>query len=269
MTPYTKRRITRLIGCGIRQSDLFLVGYPKSGCTWLEFLFIHALLVRDEKRPVTFPDLNRLVPNLTSVLPTDPLMMWPYFARRSPRVFISHSTFDSRMLDGKVVYIIRDPRDVLVSYYQYHRTIHPDYTGSLNDFVMNSDFYPCHWDEHVGGWLLNRSHPRLCFVKYEDLKRDPRVEFARVLGEIKADASERDVARAVRRSDFKALRALEDKAPTWRRRQTPQYYHCRKGKAGGWRAEMSAEALEVVQSRYARVMQQVGYERVDPGVMAA
>jgi hypothetical protein len=73
-----------------------------------------------------------------------------------PRILKSHSPLDVRY--GKVVYIVRDPRDVVVSYYHYKikkNSIAEDYSivDFTRDFVTGEldEFGP--WSWHAGGWF--------------------------------------------------------------------------------------------------------------------
>src|SRR5437588_5980082 len=103
--------------------DVFIVSYPKSGNTWARFL-IGNLFHDDE--PVTFANVEERVPSIY-VHPDRAL-------RRLPRILKSHECFDPRY--RRVIYIVRDPRDVAVSY--YHHCIKMRWlkdTCSLGEFV--------------------------------------------------------------------------------------------------------------------------------------
>src|SRR5580698_1578569 len=90
--------------------DIFLVSYPKSGNTWTRFL-LGNLMSPDER--VTFVNVERKVPDIYAKS-KKALKKIP-----SPRVIKSHECFDPRY--RRVIYIVRDPRDVAVSAYHYDR----------------------------------------------------------------------------------------------------------------------------------------------------
>ncbi len=90
----------------ILPDDVFLVSFPKSGNTWARFLL--ANLTRPEQ-PATFANIHLLIPDpsWTTKKELDRLPR--------PRIIKSHECFDPRY--RRVIYIVRDPRDVAVSQY--------------------------------------------------------------------------------------------------------------------------------------------------------
>jgi hypothetical protein len=90
--------------------DTFVVSYPRSGNTWTRFLI--ANLIYPEKN-VGFTNIEKLIPD-TSSQSNRALKSTP-----RPRIIKSHEYFDHRY--RKVIYIVRDPRDVALSYYDFQR----------------------------------------------------------------------------------------------------------------------------------------------------
>lgn len=88
--------------------DVFIVSYPKSGNTWTRFLI--ANLVYPEKNP-DFSNINDLLPDPEAVTKRD------LERAARPRFLKSHQYFDPRF--QKVIYIVRDPRDVVLSEYHF------------------------------------------------------------------------------------------------------------------------------------------------------
>jgi len=90
--------------------DVFLVSYPKSGNTWTRFLISN--LVYPEQ-PANFGNINELIPDPEGLSKR-------HLARLPrPRVIKSHQYFHPRY--ERILYVVRDPRDVAISEYHFHR----------------------------------------------------------------------------------------------------------------------------------------------------
>ena len=110
------------------EDDAFIVSFPKSGNTWTRFLIANLL---HPEQPADFSNIDRLIPE-SEGLTRNELNRVP-----RPRIMKSHEYFDPRF--RKVIYIVRDPRDVAVSQFQYYRKrrrIADDYP--IEKFVSDS-----------------------------------------------------------------------------------------------------------------------------------
>jgi Sulfotransferase domain len=137
--------------------DTFIVSYPRSGNTWTRFLVANLL---HPGEAVTFGNIERLIPDIHAqskkFLKSVP----------RPRVIKSHEYFDPRY--PRVIYIVRDPRDVVVSSYHFHRKQRQIKEGYplesyVRDFVAGSVFrtYPS-WGKNTSSWIeLPRTAPPL------------------------------------------------------------------------------------------------------------
>jgi hypothetical protein len=240
--------------------DVFLVGYFRSGSTWSRFL-VGNLIQQDE--PVTFANVGRIVP-LIYELPDRVL-------RRSRRVLKSHECFDPRY--PRVVYIVRDPRDVAVSWYFYNlkvRVIPDGYSMDqfVDRFVASSvvDYADLvgSWQDHVLSWVrLRAGKPGFRLVRYEDLLADPVKELTALAPILGIDPTAEQVERAVRLSSGSHMQSLERKqskqwVETKRSRQDIPFV--REAKSGGWRNKLSATALKTIEEAWGPTMKEFGYE---------
>ena len=189
-----------------RVDDLFLVEFPKSGVTWLSFLFANTNLLlsgKDERR-ATFFNINDFVPDIA----VDRDIGLPLLPIPGHRVIKSHAVFN--LAQKKVVYLVRDPLKVMVSYHKFLTGLGWAH-GSLAETIEHPRFGIGAWRDHVGGWL--DSVPPYHFftlVRYEDLIADTAAELKqlyRLQGFTLDDAL---AAKAVERSSIESMRMEED-----------------------------------------------------------
>jgi hypothetical protein len=167
------------------------------------------------------------------------------------------------MYDAKlprVVYGVRDPRDVMLSYWHYQRFLKPGYDRSLAEFLRGANHWPCDWDAHVKSWLLPRRHPNLLVLRYEDLHADAAGVLKSVLCFAGVALTDSRVAAAVEASRFDRMRSAEEQHGVHGKAGDQRERFVRKGKIGSWQEEMGAEELAIVHERYGDVMRELGYQ---------
>ena len=131
--------------------DVFIVSYPKSGNTWTRFLI--ANLIYPDKHP-DFTNINELVPDPEGVTKRH-LEELP-----RPRYLKSHAYFDHRY--PKVIHIVRDPRDVVLSEYYFdikRSAIADDFPLEkfVSRFVSGELNHPYGtWGENTATWFYAR-----------------------------------------------------------------------------------------------------------------
>ncbi|HVI07314.1 MAG TPA: sulfotransferase domain-containing protein [Candidatus Binatia bacterium] len=272
----------------VEPDDVFLVSYPKSGNTWTRFL-LGNLTSPDEQ--VTFANVERKVPDIYAKS-RKALKRIP-----RPRLIKSHECFDPRY--RRVVYIVRDPRDVAVSAYHYDRkgkNIADDFP--VNQYVearfMKTDEYFGTWGEHAGSWMVNSKnifqlgrlknsflgtpaswgenvmswlgavgHDRkFLLVRYEDLLEDAHREMARIAEFLHLNATPERIARAVELSSAENMRKLEsqeNKIWVTTRESRKDIPFVRAAKSGEWRRTLPPESVAMIEEAWGPVMKLLGY----------
>ncbi len=238
--------------------DIFLVSYPKSGNTWVRFLVANLV---HTKEPVTFLNIESIVPSIY-ILPDRKLRELP-----RPRIIKSHECFMPRY--RSVIYIVRDPRDVAVSYYYYNlkkRLLSADCT--LDQYIPlfiadDLDMKSGPWGDHVLSWVrMQDTLERFLLLRYEDINADPIAELARVADFLNLSSDSREVRRAVELSSAKHMRGMEEKqSDSWiftkgMRKDIP---FIRSATSGGWRSNLSPAAVAQIENAWGPAMQGVGY----------
>jgi hypothetical protein len=239
--------------------DVFLVSYPKSGNTWTRFLI--ANLVYAEKNP-DFSNINDLLP--------DPEAMSKRNLQRvvRPRILKSHQYFDPRY--PKVIYVVRDPRDVVLSEYYFdikRRVIAEDYPlpKFVSRFVRGELNHPHGtWGENAASWFYTRREdPRFLLVKYEALQAQAMEELGRMASFLGVSATAEQLAFAIEQSSANRMRELEKKqAHLWSstRETRKDKPFVRSAKAGGWKSELPEASVAEIESAWGKLMREMAYE---------
>jgi hypothetical protein len=232
-----------------RPGDLMLNCYPRSGLTWLAFLLAQ-LLKSDPRERLDLNSFEKYVPpasELASQPPTGP-----------SQIVRCHSQYAPGW--NKVVYLLRDPRDTLVSYWHFEKLVSRDFNLPLADFLRSNDHWPCEWDRHVAGWTQPGRQPNLVIVRYEELHTDPFAALQRVQKLAGTKWSPAQVEAAIEASRFEHMRAAEERISSVRATVEPPEHFVRRGRVGSWQEEMGYTELRIIEEKYGKVMRQVGYE---------
>jgi hypothetical protein len=249
-------------GLTVLPDDTFLVSYPRSGSTWLRFLIGN--LVHPDI-PVTFANVESFVPYV-DIHPDSVLLQAP-----RPRILESHEPFFPAY--PRVIYIVRDPRDVAVSYhYILIKDRHlPDgfpFDEFLPLFLSGKDFGVRlgSWADHVMSWMrMRHSTEGFLLARYEDLLEDTPRELARLAEFLGVPPAPRRITDAVEMSSASRMRTLEK--TEWRewattRTSRPDRPFVRSAKSGDWRSMLEEKAVCAIESAWADAMRALGYPLV-------
>jgi hypothetical protein len=241
--------------------DVFLVSYPRSGNTWLRFLVGN--LIHPET-PVTFANIEAFVPSIYVNRDTQ-LRALP-----RPRVLKSHEAFFGKY--RRVIYIVRDPRDIAVSYYHYQIKYRQLPSGfPLEEFVpllLVDNFEGLYgpWADHVMSWLAMRdTRDAFLLLRYEDLMENPARELAKVAAWLGIPADPERVRQAVERSSANRMSRLEkEQSRQWvsTKKSRQDIPNVRAAGSGQYKSALSEESVRQIESAWGATMLSLGYELV-------
>ena len=266
LTPWARLQGRRRFRASLRPLDTFIVGHPRSGNTWLAYMLAILLEKGDPDCRVTVANIGHFIPVIHG---RDPLII-NHAARPDPRIFRNERP-NYPNLYPRTLFIVRDPRATLVSYFHYYRTLARDEEMTLDAFVARYladgcivDFEPdvVRWDRMVTEWVGRGGRRPVMIVRYEEIHEDRNGLLGRISSFCGLDPPAHALESAVKRGSFESMRQEEG-----RHGVEPQHppdppsrgWFFRQGRTDGWSSELSAESLAAVDRAFGSAMEAVGY----------
>lgn len=230
----------------LKEKDVFLVSFPKSGNTWIRFYLCNLINQFTEHHftdePINFEMLDKVMVELgTNNLAKK--WQFPGF----PRIIKTHLPYSSILGKRKTILVIRDPRDVMVSFYKFetmkvqnsNRRFKSD---DFKKFIEHPKFGIESWCKHYLSW---KPYAGL-IIKYEDLKLDDKTILAKVNQYLDIHSTEEQFKDALELSRFENIKKIEDTKgdPSLSKRFGTMFQFTRSGKTGQWMDFFSPEDLE-------------------------
>ena len=269
---------------------VWLASYPKSGNTWLRVFL--ANLIANKPDPVPLDQLHRycddeanpahfseLAGKPSAELDLDEIsMLRPQvhariasascgtrFVKTHNRVgVIDHYPLQNLGVTAGAIHVVRNPMDVAISMTHHFGLSLDDAIerlGNENVATQNDDLFVTQvlgsWSDHARSWASLDS-TRVLTVRYEDLLRNSRKQFAKIARFLGIGGSSERIDRAVRHSTFSTLSALERKNG-FREASDKGRFFFRKGTTNEWRDVLTASQMKVIVERHSEQMKRFGY----------
>jgi hypothetical protein len=261
-----RRRNRQIFERYLRPTDVFLVGHPKSGNTWLAYM-LAILLAKDSASAVTLANIKDHVPPVHG----KDHRIRDFSQLLSPRIFREEYPVHADLYP-KTIYILRDPRAVLVSLYHMYRIECDDpdmpITTFMNDYLTKQGCFQrwnrglIRWDRQVQTWTERAADDRrVLIVRYEDMVQDRR----RVLERVATFAGISYDAKLMRlvyeRSSFEAMQKEEEHhgAEAYPGDMAKRGRFIRQGTVDGWKDEIPTDLIRRLEHEFAGVMHVTGY----------
>lgn len=211
----------------------------------------------DNLRPLVYKDISDQADDLVFHKVHD---AWKLNARGEP-VFPPEIT-------KAVIYFIRDPRDVAVSFANHSSTTIEKIVQNMGD----SSFSFCDsreriqnqlrqelssWSGHVKSWLKD-SHLTVFVMRYEDMLKNGLEEFKKAVNYLGLTYNEEKLKLAFRNSEFKSLRKIEEEEG-FNEKPMGMKSFFRKGKSGDWHNHLDEKLVKQLVKDHGQIMERFDY----------
>ena len=236
----------------INPDDIFVVSYPKSGSTWVSFIIAYMKTGRTDT--ITFKEMEQIVP---FVYNSQDLID----SQQSHRIIKTHRMFFDHY--PRTIYIYRDYRDVLVSFYHYQVGL-KYFSGSFSEFIRVRPLFNHEgsWTEHLSKAIqFKEAYPeKMLMISYESLLTDFKVNALEIARFCKFEIDDKRLDQIMEKTSFRNLKENETKHGSHFMDTTKEHF-IREGRIGGWKDTFTKKDLDYLYSDHllVSIMERLGY----------
>ena len=273
------------------KKNIFLASYPKSGNTWLRAIISNALI---DKEVFSLKDIQKIsllsseknfknFKNINYSEDGDIDFDWmseniincqKYLNENNKNynIYKTHSVRHRRFTDKTVnmayIYIVRDPRDVIVSLSHFaggsvERSLNEMlYSKILMTKTNGAKELLSTWDLHIRSWLEYNSVSRL-IIRYEDLLKNTKenilliINFLNKITENKIFSKEINIDKIMQNTSINNLKKEEDSYGFKEASKYSKFF--RSGKAEQWKEVLTANQIKTIEKKLYTLMKQFNY----------
>ncbi|XP_045021448.1 sulfotransferase 6B1-like [Bubalus bubalis] len=217
-----------------REDDVFLVSYPKSGTHWIAKVIENIPNARITLTPpIELGDISKFEELKT------------YCERRVIPTHLSYSMLpmNVKQKQCKIIYIIRNPKDIAVSFFHYYRD-NPNLPSietwhEFFELFLKGDVVYGSWFDHVLSWEEHKNAKNILIISYEEMKKDPSKNIKKIATFLSLNMTDSEINQIVWKTSF-----TEMKNNTAKENCDPNHTICaltsnrnlvfRKGAVGDW-----------------------------------
>lgn len=250
------------------QFGYIIVSYPKSGRTWLQKMIIEAIcLERGIKEKIN--DITELseMADLPLILSTHAGSSWEEHIQDENTVSVDDW---SKYSHAKVVFLYRDPRDILVS--QYHHIVNrTGYMTFHKDYVIdNKNVGLLKIINFMNKWLKNSDahSDKIMSLSYETMRQDTETDLARLFEFWDIPVSPENIKQAIENCTLDKMRQKEKENADspWmvtKKGAGSNAFHSRKGMIGEYLEFFSEDQVDQINDKInGKLDARFGYDKI-------
>ena len=273
----------------------WIASYPKSGNTWMK-LFLKSYFnssnsdfsinpkpddnFKVENFPITsefknlniqYKDFAEIAKNWISMQSLINLNNKSnYLKTHNAMCSINNYQFTNNENTIGAIYIVRDPRDVAISYSKFlGKDIDETIEYILSDSCFEQDLFENElykksvmgsWAYHYNSWKNYKAN-EIIIVKYEDMLKKTNETFFKVLNYlnkiINIEVNEKKMMNAINLTSFKNLKKLEKNGGFNENPSSNPFF--RKGKIGEWKKTLNSKQIQKIEKKFIKEMKELKY----------
>ncbi|CAI5676332.1 amine sulfotransferase [Oreochromis niloticus] len=242
----TPEYIDSLESFEIKDSDVFVVTYPKSGTVWAQQIIISIYELHGNQ--------NKYSNNMER-MPWLEYKTAEYTLLPSPRLFASHLP-EHIMPPGvkekkaKIVYLMRNPKDNMVSFYHFSKALAdletPESFDQFFEWYITGNISSSSWFDHVREWYSNREQYNILFLTYEEMILDLKASVKKICNFLGINLTEAAISQVVEKATFQNMK--NDTKANYEHLSPERFSgkFLRKGQIGDWKNTLTVAQSERV-----------------------
>lgn len=245
----------------VMKQIVYIASYPKSGNTWARSVLANAIFNEGDIGKLSqlipsLPALNQALHQKKTELNSLGELMEAYdktqlqiaaHSKNNRLIVKTHNAcgtingfeFPNETRTLAVVYLIRDPRDVLISWAAHMDKTLEETERLMFDvnFCIAKEGQPLHrefvssWENHVIGWQNFSVRPLV--IRYEDMVSQTRTSITKICNHLQLDVSS-NVDNVLAKTSFEALKRQEFSGGFAEQSGREMFF--RSGKVGSWKS---------------------------------
>ncbi len=244
-------RFDKIINRWRNDIKTYIISYPKSGRTWLRILFGKAICEQFNLDETLLLETH-LLTRSAKINPT--LFTHDGAGFGDKNSWNELATDKSFYRNKKVVFLVRDPKDVIVSSYFHVTKRQRRFDGSISEFIRSDIYGIKKIVTFYKIWLDNQTIPKdFLLLKYENIHKDTSDVLRSLLTFTGVqNVPENTIETAVKFSDFENMRKLESSQTFSKTSMQPgdtndeESYKVRKGKVGSYSEYLSQDDMNFI-----------------------
>ena len=271
--------------------NIFLASYPKSGNTWMRAIIAN-LYNFDKKfnlktlKSIPLLSIKKNFDEFENKIYSDNNILHFDWVSQNINVCqkilnnksnhlnifkthsVRHKKFTNETVNAGFIYIVRDPRDIVVSF--------KNFSGKKFDEIINELLFQkklmintngamellSTWDLHVQSWLNYNTVPRL-IIKYEDLKSNTKEivlnikKFLNKIHKLNINLSDNQIDKIIQNTNFNNLKKLENQNDFDEASNHSKFF--RSGNSNQWKDVLSKTQLQLIENNLQTLMKYFNY----------